>query len=154
MMSQSGNLTKHKNSHRMQHLRWNVSFKSIFDVEPTTLTPSLPQRNTRDKPFKCRFPGCTKSFTAKSSLQVHWRSHVSGESSAPTSFKMSPLQILRVLQEAAQTNPDLRLSEALTAVNLSELTDSVGCSCRAPPPSHTIPKHPSSPCITAIKIPT
>jgi len=33
------------------------------------------QRNTTDKPFKCRFPDCGKSFTAKSSLQVHWRAH-------------------------------------------------------------------------------
>jgi len=50
---QSGNLTKHVRSHAVGHLRW--------------------KRNTSDKPHKCGY--CKKSFTAKSSLQIHVRSH-------------------------------------------------------------------------------
>jgi uncharacterized Zn-finger protein len=52
---QSGNLTKHLKSHENAHLRWN--------------------RSTSEKPFKCPHEGCDKSFTAKSSLQNHVRSH-------------------------------------------------------------------------------
>jgi hypothetical protein len=52
---QSGNLTKHLKSHENAHLRWN--------------------RSTSEKPFKCPHEGCDKSFTAKSSLQNHIRSH-------------------------------------------------------------------------------
>lgn len=49
--SQLGNMTKHLKSHENAHLRWD--------------------RNTESKPFKCSFPGCNKSFTAKTSLQNH-----------------------------------------------------------------------------------
>jgi len=52
---QSGNLTKHLKSHENAHLRWN--------------------RNTSEKPFKCPYDNCDKSFTAKSSLQNHIRTH-------------------------------------------------------------------------------
>lgn len=52
---QSGNLTKHLKSHQNAHLRWN--------------------RSTNEKPFRCTFDGCDKSFTAKSSLQNHIRTH-------------------------------------------------------------------------------
>lgn len=52
---QSGNLTKHLKSHENAHLRWN--------------------RSTNDKPYKCPQEGCDKSFTAKSSLQNHIRTH-------------------------------------------------------------------------------
>ena len=38
-------------SHENSHLRWN--------------------RTTADKPFKCGFDGCERSFTANSSLQLH-----------------------------------------------------------------------------------
>jgi hypothetical protein len=58
---QSGNLTKHLKSHQNAHLRWN--------------------RSTSDKPFKCEFPGCEKSFTAKSSLHIHITQNHSGMSS-------------------------------------------------------------------------
>jgi uncharacterized Zn-finger protein len=44
-------LTKHIRSHENAHLRWN--------------------RTTSEKPYKCTFYGCDKSFTAKSSLQIH-----------------------------------------------------------------------------------
>jgi hypothetical protein len=44
-------MTKHLKSHENAHLRWD--------------------RNTISKPFKCSFPGCSKSFTAKTSLQNH-----------------------------------------------------------------------------------
>ena len=50
---QSGNLTKHLRSHAVGHLRW--------------------KRNTSEKPHKCTY--CEKSFTAKSSLQIHLRLH-------------------------------------------------------------------------------
>jgi uncharacterized Zn-finger protein len=53
---QSGNLTKHLKSHENAHLRWN--------------------RTTNEKPFKCPHEGCDKSFTAKSSLQNHIRTHI------------------------------------------------------------------------------
>lgn len=49
--SQLGNMTKHLKTHANEHLRWD--------------------RNSESKPFKCSFPGCTKSFTAKTSLQNH-----------------------------------------------------------------------------------
>jgi len=52
---QSGNLTKHLKSHENAHLRWN--------------------RSTNEKPYKCPHEGCDKSFTAKSSLQNHLRTH-------------------------------------------------------------------------------
>eukprot|EP01036_Dinobryon_divergens_P023283 gene23283-31611_t len=52
---QSGNLTKHLRGHENAHLRWN--------------------RTSGDKPFKCEYPECGKSFTAKSSLQKHWVVH-------------------------------------------------------------------------------
>ena len=29
------------------------------------------------RPFKCTFPGCTKSYSIQSRLQVHYRIHVS-----------------------------------------------------------------------------
>lgn len=50
--TQVGNMTKHERSHETSHLRWN--------------------RHTQLKPFPCPFPGCEKSFTAKSSLRVHY----------------------------------------------------------------------------------
>lgn len=49
--SQLGNMTKHLKTHENAHLRWD--------------------RKTESKPFKCSFPGCSKSFTAKTSLQNH-----------------------------------------------------------------------------------
>eukprot|EP01031_Cornospumella_fuschlensis_P037568 gene37568-45631_t len=49
--SQLGNMTKHMKTHELAHLRWD--------------------RATESKPFKCSFPGCNKSFTAKTSLQNH-----------------------------------------------------------------------------------
>jgi hypothetical protein len=49
-------------SHANAHLRWN--------------------RSTSDKPYKCTFHGCDKSFTAKSSLQNHFRTHLYPESSS------------------------------------------------------------------------
>mmetsp|Transcript_17778 Transcript_17778/g.24394 ORF Transcript_17778/g.24394 Transcript_17778/m.24394 type:complete len:402 (-) Transcript_17778:246-1451(-) len=52
---QSGNLSKHLKGHENAHLRWN--------------------RASGDKPFKCLFTDCGKSFTAKSSLQKHTLSH-------------------------------------------------------------------------------
>jgi len=52
-------LTKHLRSHQFEHLRWN--------------------RKCCEKPFQCKFPGCFKSFTAKSSLQFHWRSHANND---------------------------------------------------------------------------
>lgn len=52
---QSGNLTKHLKSHENAHLRWN--------------------RTTNEKPYKCPHEDCDKSFTAKSSLQNHVRTH-------------------------------------------------------------------------------
>ncbi len=55
MFRQSGNLTKHMKSHENTLLRWN--------------------RKTNMKPFKCSFFGCEKSFTAKSSLQNHLKTH-------------------------------------------------------------------------------
>jgi hypothetical protein len=52
-------------SHENAHLRWN--------------------RSTSEKPFKCPHEGCDKSFTAKSSLQNHVRSHI-GENGVPVNF--------------------------------------------------------------------
>ena len=57
--TQIGNLTKHLRTHEIAHLRYN--------------------RNTRDKPFKCTFPGCMKSYTVKTSLEYHMRIHVNKE---------------------------------------------------------------------------
>ncbi len=66
---QSGNLTKHIKSHKTAHLRWN--------------------RNTNEKPFKCTFRGCDKSFTAKSSLQNHTKTHHDGEVEEPPAERVS-----------------------------------------------------------------
>lgn len=49
--SQLGNMTKHMKSHETAHLKWD--------------------RNTVAKPYKCTFPGCNSSYTAKTSLQSH-----------------------------------------------------------------------------------
>lgn len=49
--NQQGNLQKHLKSHDNAHLRWN--------------------RNTAEKPFKCIYPYCTKSFTVKVNLDHH-----------------------------------------------------------------------------------
>jgi hypothetical protein len=49
--NQQGNLTKHIKSHEYAHLRWN--------------------RSTQDKPYKCSYECCGKSFTAKSNLENH-----------------------------------------------------------------------------------
>eukprot|EP01039_Chlorochromonas_danica_P003201 gene3201-3504_t len=66
--SQLGNMTKHLKSHENAHLRWD--------------------RNTESKPFKCSFPGCNKSFTAKTSLQNHILSqHASKMASSSSSGK-------------------------------------------------------------------
>lgn len=51
-------MRKHLKSHENAHLRWD--------------------RNTSDKPFKCSFPNCTRSFTVKSSLQNHIATHQHG----------------------------------------------------------------------------
>lgn len=48
-------MTKHLKTHENSHLRWD--------------------RNTNSKPFKCHFPGCNKSFTAKTTLQSHLLSY-------------------------------------------------------------------------------
>ena len=73
--SQRGNLTKHLLSHENAHLRWN--------------------RETKEKPFQCPFPGCTKSFTAKCSLQNHISSHskivMDITSSSNSTEKASPI---------------------------------------------------------------
>jgi hypothetical protein len=42
-------------THPIEHLRWD--------------------RHSTDKPFKCNFANCNRSFTAKSSLQSHIKSH-------------------------------------------------------------------------------
>lgn len=49
--NQMGNLTKHKQCHDTEHLKWD--------------------RSSTQKPYKCTYPGCTKSFTAKASLKNH-----------------------------------------------------------------------------------
>lgn len=66
---QSGNLTKHLKSHENAHLRWN--------------------RYTNEKPYKCNFYGCDKSFTAKSSLQNHSKTHTSSELNDKSSKELS-----------------------------------------------------------------
>lgn len=95
---QSGNLTKHLKSHENAHLRWN--------------------RATSDKPYKCPHEGCDKSFTAKSSLQNHIRTHTnetgqtttSVESSAEQSghYRTAPGQHIKMQSEKQQQQQQLR----------------------------------------------
>ena len=83
--SQLGNMTKHMKSHETAHLRWD--------------------RNTVSKPHKCTYPGCNKSFTAKTSLQSHM---LSCHNIFPSHENDAEEKLKDKMMESSETNPHVK----------------------------------------------
>ncbi len=98
-------MTKHIKSHDNAHLRWN--------------------RNTNEKPFKCTFKGCDKSFTAKSSLQNHYRSHKPADSLAcPFESCFEPFKD----RESLDNHIKFRHGQSVSSLGLSVVGGKYPCS--------------------------